>query len=325
MIGIYKDSFKSYLEENLGDTVKIKEKNIICRCPWCEIQQHKSHFHLWIAKEAPIFHCFMCHQTGLIGKLVRKISGIDSSSKYIDKDEIKKNEHTRIDNSTNIKKKNILIPELNEDQFIQKSLYMKKRLKFSSMGIKNLKGLIFDFQKFLRINNIPIKNDDSNMSGFIQSNFVGFLTEKHSQIIFRNIDNRSRFKYYKFLLEENLFFLDYYKVSGGNNNSNVVVVTEGIFDLYTEYIFDYTNLKKDARLYAAGLSTSYKELLKSIAYNEQIFKMKVYILSDRDVNIYFFKKLKKEVGHIIDTITVLYNKTGEDFNYTPISIEKITL
>jgi hypothetical protein len=35
MIGIYQDSFKQYLEDNLGE-VKETSKNLIVACPWCE-------------------------------------------------------------------------------------------------------------------------------------------------------------------------------------------------------------------------------------------------------------------------------------------------
>ena len=38
MIGVYRDSFIDMLKETLGEPIKITNKNIICRCPWCEIE-----------------------------------------------------------------------------------------------------------------------------------------------------------------------------------------------------------------------------------------------------------------------------------------------
>ncbi|GAG02610.1 unnamed protein product, partial [marine sediment metagenome] len=57
MIGIYQDSFKQFLEDNLGE-VKETSKNFIVPCPWCELDEDKDHYHMYISTEAPIFHCF---------------------------------------------------------------------------------------------------------------------------------------------------------------------------------------------------------------------------------------------------------------------------
>ena len=76
MIGIYQDSFKKYLEDNLGE-FKLTSKNIITKCPWCEYGQDKDHYHLYISLEAPIFHCFHggCEKGGVLSKFLRKVAG----------------------------------------------------------------------------------------------------------------------------------------------------------------------------------------------------------------------------------------------------------
>jgi hypothetical protein len=91
MIGIYKDSFINFLKENLGEPVKVKSKEIICRCPWCELGKNKTHYHLYISLTSPIFHCFHgeCQTSGTIKKLILKLTGIDTSDKYVDREKIK--------------------------------------------------------------------------------------------------------------------------------------------------------------------------------------------------------------------------------------------
>ena len=58
MIGIYQDNFIDYLRERLGSEPKITAKNIIVPCPWCEYQEDKDHYHLYIGLDIPIFNCF---------------------------------------------------------------------------------------------------------------------------------------------------------------------------------------------------------------------------------------------------------------------------
>ena len=93
MIGIYEDNFIKYLKDTLGEPIKQTQKNIICRCPFCEYNKTKTHYHLYISLEAPIFHCFSaeCHQSGLLPKLLKKIEGKDIYKSKIDVVDLRRN------------------------------------------------------------------------------------------------------------------------------------------------------------------------------------------------------------------------------------------
>lgn len=321
MIGIYQDEIINYLKDNLGGSVSTNSKNIICRCPWCENEKSTTgHYHLWISIDTPIFHCFYCQKSGIIKKLFEKIEGKDKSTQYVDNSKIKDSIKRKI-NFTKVvdKKREILIPKINEDEFAYKSLYVKKRLSFTINDISSLKGMVFNFYEFVRINNLKLDEKQANMAQFLQTNFVGFVTENQSKIVFRNIDPSSSFRFYKIHLQESQF-MDYYRLRGGNKNSNDIIVAEGIFDILSEHIFDYTKLKSSCLLYAAALSTSYQSLIKSIAFNEQLFRINLHILSDRNIDIPFYRQLKKYNKHIIESIIIYYNKRGKDFNDVPIDI-----
>lgn len=327
MIGIYNDSFINYLKQYLGESIKITSKNLICACPFCgEHTQVKSHYHLYISIEAPIFHCFnaSCEASGSISKLCKKLEGKDVSEKYIDKEKIKELQKNNIKLSIPKEKKKLIIPELKEDLYKLKSLFLKGRLKYSIQNLKNIKGLIFDIDEFIRINNVNTDDRFNRIKPYLQSNFIGFLTENESVVMFRNIDNNSEFRFFKLFISQERF-LDYYKLYGGNYNSNNVILAEGIFDIYSEQIFDYTNLRKDTKLYAAGLSTSYDALIKSLSFNEKIYRMNVTILSDRNVGLEYYKKIKHYNSHIIDTMTIYYNRLAKDFGENSISIEKFII
>jgi hypothetical protein len=124
--------------------------------------------------------------------------------------------------------------------------------------------------------------------------------------------------YYKLKLNETNF-LDYYKLNGGNQSSRKIVLAEGIFDIFSEHIFDSLNIKGQVKLYASALSSKYEALVKSIVFHEQIFRPEIIILSDKGITKGYYQKLDKYNNHIIDKIDVYYNKSGKDFNDFPVT------
>jgi hypothetical protein len=325
MIGIYQDSIIDYLKE-YSPNVKVTSKNLIIPCPFCEYKKVAPHYHMYISLEAPIFHCFegSCNKAGILSKLFKKIDGKDLSEKFIDQNKIKEYKSKEIKLSIPTERQKIILPEINEDSFKLKSLYLKGRLKFSNPDLKAIKGLVFDVEDFIIKNNIKMDVRLSKVRYYLHSNFVGFLTENESVVVFRNIDETSDFRYFKLFIHDTLF-LDYYKLFGGKYDSNHIVISEGIFDIFNEQIFDYTGLRNEVKLYAAGLSTSFDSLIKSIVFNEQIYRINVSVLADRGIDLEYFKKIKKYNLHIIDQLTVFYNKNGKDFGDSPVIPEKFIL
>lgn len=314
MIGIYKDEFIDYLKANLGiNRVKITSKNIIVSCPYCEYQQDKDHYHLNIGLEAPIFHCFhaSCEKGGTIKKLIRKIEGHDISENFIDKNTLEKFKKKKILANDEVKKLDVILPEINSGTFPLKKLYIKKRLNFSNIPFSTIKGLIYDIEKFININQIPVDQNLFRIKSYLHSNFVGFLTENKSMVILRNIDEKSPFRHSKVIVQRSNF-IDYYKLMGNKIDSTHIVLAEGIFDIFTSKIFDFLNT--DIRLYASVLSSNYPSIIQSIVFNELIFRPNVTILSDNGIPLGYYKKLKKYNKHIINKLIVYYNKTGKDFN-----------
>jgi len=319
MIGIYQDSFVEYLKDNLGDKIKITSKNIVVPCPWCEYKKEKSHYHMYISLEAPIFHCFhaSCERGGTLRKLLKRIAGHDISDTFVDKkkfDELQKQSQV----FTEDHKTKIILPELNKRRFANKEFYLRKRLKFSNIPSETIKGLVYDIDKFIEINNVVITSTLFKLKDYLQANFIGFLTENNSVLILRNIDDTHQMRFHKLVVQETNF-LDYYKLKGYKKKSTKIVLAEGIFDIFVEHIFDITNLKNNVTLYATALSAKYSALLKSIVFHEQIFRPDVIILSDQGLEISQYEKLKKYNEHIINSLTVYYNKSGKDFGETRVS------
>lgn len=319
MIGIYEDKFLDYLKEKLGH-VKTSVKNIILPCPWCELGQSKNHYHMYISLEAPIFHCFHagCEQSGTLRKFLRALEGHDISDHFVDRkqfEEIKKSKEVFKDKEQNAFR--VKVPVLNKRRFVEKELYVKKRLKFASLPTTRIKGLIYDVETFIDMNRIPVDETLFRLQDYLQNNFVGFLTENHSTVMFRNVDHTHDMKFFKLKIQH-ANFLDYYKLPGHSPQSNKIVLAEGIFDIFSEHTFDTLNIKNDVKLFASALSSKYLSLIQSIIFHEQVFQPEVIILSDRGIKEDYYKKMKHFNKHIINKLTVYYNKAGKDFNDTPV-------
>lgn len=319
MIGIYQDNFEQYIKEKLGYT-KITSKNIITKCPWCEMNKSKNHYHMYISLEVPIFHCFHagCEQSGTLRKFIKALEGHDISDHFVDKkkfEEIKKSKEVFKDKEHDSFR--VRVPLLNKNRFVEKELYVKKRLKFYGLPTTRIKGLIYDVEQFINMNHIPVNETLFRLQDYLQNNFVGFLTENHSTVMFRNIDDSHQMKFFKMKIQYTNF-LDYYKLSGHSPQSNKIVLAEGIFDIFSEHIFDTLNIKNDVKLYASALSSKYLSLIHSIIFHEQIFQPEVIILSDRGISEEYYRKMKHFNKHIIDKLTIYYNKAGKDFNDTPV-------
>jgi hypothetical protein len=320
MIGIYQDSFIEFLKDRLGEPVKVSSSNIICRCPWCEFGKDRKHYHMYISLEAPIFHCFFgdCNISGMIPRLINKIEGKDISDQFVDEKEVKERKQKGIKlarQQDQVRK--LTRPKLDEDKFKAKSLYIKQRLKFRDVNLQSIKGLVFDINELIELNEIPVSPSLFRLRDYLQENFVCFIANNQSRLYFRNIDESQEFDHWKYNLHPTKF-LDYYKLGGGNPYGNIVVLSEGIFDIFTEHIFDSLDIKKSARLYACAFSTSYASLIVSLMKNERVLMPDVYILSDSDVSDGYYERLALNAGKYMNTLTIAKNKSGKDFNITPI-------
>ena len=327
MIGIYQDEFIDYLKNKLGDHIKTTSTNIVCPCPWCEYGEDKDHYHMYISIEIPIYHCFHagCERSGNLKKFLSKLEGHDISDEFIDKTKLAEiTKQKKIFKDQEVTQSKIIIPQTNSSKFMLKDMYMKQRLKFSRTAVNMIKGLIFDVDAFIEMNNIPVNETLFRLKDYLQSNFVGFLTENNSTVMFRNIDHSHTMKFFKLKIQQNNF-LDYYTLPGNNKNSKKIVLAEGIFDIFTEHIFDTLNIKNDVKLYASALSSKYLSLIHSVIFHEQVFQPDIIILSDRGIGRDYYKKMKKYNKHIVDRLEVYYNKTGKDFNDTPVTPTKYNM
>jgi len=62
-----------------------------------------------------------------------------------------------------------------------------------------------------------------------------------------------------------------------------------------------------------------------LVFNEKIYRINVSVLSDRGIELDYYKKIKRWNSHIIDTMTIYYNRHAKDFGETTVTAEKFIL
>lgn len=301
--------------------IKESSKNIIAKCPFCgDHPDPKKAGHLYIStdSEIPIAHCFFCNYAVPIDKLIVDLTGNKTLSKEVVP--LSERKRTRkIVKKTKERSFNYQLPKIDFESFIGKRAYIKTRSN-NKWNPEEIPNLVFDFLSFFRINNLEnIRQEELSVQeiDILHNQCVAFLSKHHTTLYCRNV-GESWLKFKKIpLQQDSLMMLDYWSIPGGDSNSNIVVLAEGNFDIIGEYVSDSLHIKNKVRLYASGNSFSYSSLLKSICFDENLFRCNVIILSDRDKQPEWYRKFRRENDHIIDKLEIYANKSGKDFGIFP--------
>jgi hypothetical protein len=310
--------------------VKENDKNIFCKCVFC--QEHKTiskQDHLRISKnpELPIYHCFLCNKSNSIRELIYYLTHSDEiAEQVLPKSELKQlSDNLKIIKSKQLKFKDIKIPELEPDldSFPSKLEYIKNRLCTENIDnytfnlLKN--NLIFNIRELINLNPGILFNEKTSLINKLQEQFVGFISHNKSKIFFRNINRNDNFKFFKYEIQNNNYnLLDYVSFKTNNTKSNTIVLSEGIFNILACITHNILNLNNESYLFASCQSFSYESALKSICFDESLYKVNVVILSDLDKEFYCYNKFINNTQHIVENLKLYYNKNKKDFGTFPI-------
>jgi len=299
------------------------KKNIMIHCPNCEFNRKKETGHLGILLSDLRFNCFKCEFSGFITKLfdeldIPKKEYINLIKNWNYENDIKLNYKSKKLKTGNIKK---------QTHFYKKKVdYLKNRLFINEDKILEIPNLILDFKKFIKFNrNLKLNITDKKIE-FLNKNYVGFLCNRNSQVIFRKIvDNEKYRKYEKVILtEEKMLFNDFY---GFNNQreSDIIVMAEGPFDILRSYNCKGLNeLKNNSLCWVAALG---KKPMKNVIYSSLDYycipRINLVLLLDEDVGIN--SKLLFYIYRMVEvkSLTLYYNKLDKDFGSEKIQPYKI--
>ncbi len=298
-------------------------ENIVTLCPYCERDRffsNRSHGHMNISLMTPIYHCFRCESKGTTDRLIKEIGDTDFK-KYLDieflKSNWKKDYIKKLDWNDNTNEYILNNKEIQED----KINYLKSRLDIDSKDILNL---ILDIPEFFKVNNIIIPKEKIKLFEYLCKSFIGFLTTRKTQIVFRNIDTKSDFRYYVWKMDKKIFFKDFYGINTNNKiGENVIVLCEGIFDLLSAYNhIALKDIKDKSIFWAATMGNNYNELILSVLDYCKIPTARVIMLSDSDLKdkekrYYFLNK-----NPMVKSLTIYYNRYYKDFGIKEIDLIK---
>jgi len=317
------DKLKHILIENKIYVSK-NSKNIICKCPYCGDHpdpNKKGHLYVSINSSLPVAHCWFCNGAWSIPLLIKDLTGDKLLYKEVISDEELQSSYQKTKRYSAKKRTTIYkVPDISKDKFSEKKMYIRKRTG-NKVTAEEVPNLILNLIEFIHMNNLDIIGEGKLISDWeadlLHRNFVFFLSANHSLLYCRSIDDNAKFKFKKIPLQSDpLLLLDYWKIPMCEYG-NTIVLSEGNFDILSEYGFDSLGLKDNVRLFASGNTFSYGSLIKSVCYDESIYKADVIILSDTDKPGYWYKKMLRENSHIIKSCKIYMNKRGKDFGVFP--------
>jgi len=331
---IYKPEIIKYLRDKSGVAYFNKSKTeIVTKCPKCEIgDMDKSHGHLYISTDTPVFNCFKCGYKGIVTKLIREYGG--EPKDYIIIEDFKyKDKVYKVSYFTDAEYKCPVYDDKDNEMPVEilnnKKKYLRQRLG-ENVNILKIPGLVLSIKKFLRENNLTGEGESYDKINLdtIEEKYVGFLTTRGRRIILRNCDPLDSNRHYSFTLNrEKKFHNDFYGMISGeiSPDMNTVVLCEGVFDLLVSYHSDaFKFLRNNTCYWAACLGKSnYLKSLISVLNYRKLPKSNIVILSDKDVNLEFYNKFYRLP--VVNDVKIYWNKTGKDFGEYPINPVLYTL
>ena len=289
------DNYKNiifYLEKFTKLPFKKTSKEYIFFCPFCDDCNKKTHGHLYLAIDKPVFYCFRCNVSGNLKKLLQ----------YIDYDNI---------------------PSELEDFYEPKTLDYSNNVTINNFNfIDNIRTEIYNFQNKYKKEYIIFENYLNQRLGHI--NFLKFLIVpsffKNNLVIkFYNYDGQlvtmrniliDNVRYYK---PKDLTGIKYYFQSQEFKIPSTITIAEGCFDIINLYLY---NIFQDSLFYAI-LGNHYVKSVENLIINRLLIgKHNINIIFDNDVLNY------NEIQKILKRMPLIYNNPGLNFNFFKPSVGK---
>lgn len=338
----YIEEIRSFILKNKKPSyTTTSKKEIRVRCPYCgDSTKNPSAAHMYIEMKPPFrFHCFKCETSGVLNAQVFRDLGLDDQEPQAAVINANKNLKKEPGSAKILSKKKKLRDAIVDTPTSQAAVaYFNSRYNFELTNeyISKKFKCVTDPIEFFKANNIYApKNNQFDFTGAI-----GFVSGDASHIIFRDIAGRSAQRYYNLnLLPANELGLGSksYMISGEVDamaEEVTLVITEGIFDIIGVYEHFFKDRDKKNVIFAAACGKAYAAVILSVI-RLGFLNLKIVIFSDGDVDLNFYRRLKRESPYLRDSqLTIFYNNLynpetgfGKDFGVpkSEIALRKVII
>lgn len=334
----------SILQYNDRSFRKVNDVQYVTRCPFCgdSADLNKRHFYIRIGLNdnyLMVYKCFKCPAQGIVTADVLEYLGVTNkdvlnSIKQMNLSAEKfGNDISNNDTNDNFIY-NYSLPEVTNN----KINYIENRLDIGLdlLDIKRFR-VITSLRDFLIHNKIKSITCKPSMARLLERDYIGFLTHKKSHIIFRDITNKNKLRWYKYSITDSSTtnpIKDYYSIETDLNlftDENINInLSEGIMDCISIYCNLHHNNNNDLNIavlgkdYYSTISDIIKKGLAGSNININIFSDKDHTF---DTSIEWYKKRLNIFRYIVGNIFIYYNSKDKDFGVPvdKIRIKKIKL
>lgn len=309
-------------------TQQVSNIEIRTRCPFCGDTDHNfntGHLYLRINPNdnLPIvYNCFRCPAQGVLKYEDLELLGL-FDNKYKEKIFLLNRTSDKVSRDYSESKDVYFEYELPRRYDLEKISYVENRLGiyFSEEDFQNMK-IITSLREFLVINKIDTITCKKSMANYVEKNYVGFLSNNNSYILFRDITDKSKIRWYKYPITresqgQKIFYSMKSQVDIYTNDDIVINMSEGVFDCLGVNYHIYNNQSSNI-LNIAVCGKFYNKVIKhlfSLGLVGDNVTINIYADNDgkEDTSIEYYSRILKKYSYLVKELNVYHNLKDKDY------------
>lgn len=326
-------NFKNYILRNIKPSkLTTSHDELIVRCPYCGDSKNPHKAHLYIKTEPPFcFYCQKCNTSGIMNAESFSDFQFNDSELLLEIVNNLKESKKSLKESKNISGSRLQIKATSYNNYFFKLNYFNQRFgsNYTEQDlIEKFKGVL-SLIDLIENNNIILPNTDfyKYLVSNLDAKHLGFLSSDHSHLICRDTTNTEKLRYYNLNLvsDKEMNTKKFYTIRKDINILSKELelnITEGLFDIIGVYTNIATEEEKesDSVVFSAACGKGYVALINHFL-RMGFLNLKIKIYSDSDVDMNFYRSLKKIPVLQDKRIEIYYNTKNKDFGVNKNMIE----
>lgn len=235
-----KRNFINFLENRGEYFRKVHEGQYRIRCPFCgDTQKNFNEGHLYIKAEFDndyniAYNCFKCGEHGYLNQELIELLGCDIDLKN-DLLKMSKSSKSYVKNTGELLYFDFKTPDVDIEPRKLKYIDGRMGIDFTIDDYENLK-VVTSLYDFLATNNIKDRPFNNDILNLLQRDYVGFLSNGNSHILFRDITDRNRYSWIKYpITKESSINNVFYSIRQNpidilTKDDIIINLSEGVFD-----------------------------------------------------------------------------------------------